>query len=237
MVLSTPMRVFAVLLLLAACKSNKPEGLPPSQNWDQGSAIQAPPPGEDDTPHGGAPPIQPGMEAPNDQVHGGAAMPGPVDPNAAPPDDSVHGGMASPHGAGGGTDVTQLGLSAPDPSRPMDPTHYLRGVITIDPKLVAHATPGTAVFIMVRRPGADGNPGGPPLAVDKLEWKAPQLAFELSEAQAMVSGTELTGEVFVQARVDHDGDAMSKEPGDVVGQTRIKIPADGVTVKLDTLLP
>jgi len=225
------MRVLAPLLLLAACKSNKPEGLPPTQSWDQGSAIQAPPPGEDEDPHGGAPPIQPGMQAPNDQVHGGAA-PGPVDPNAAPPNDSVHGGM-NPHG----TDVTQLGLPAPDPNRPLDPTHYLRGTITIDPKVASHAAPGTAVFLMVRRVGADGNPSGSPLAVDKLDWKSPSLAFELSEAQAMVAGTELTGDVVVQARLDHDGDALSKEPGDVTGQTRIKIPADGVTVKLDTLLP
>ena len=32
-------------------------------------------------------------------------------------------------------------------------------------------------------------------------------------------------------------DAISKQPGDVTGMTKVKIPADNVELKLDTVLP
>jgi hypothetical protein len=39
------------------------------------------------------------------------------------------------------------------------------------------------------------------------------------------------------ARYDQDSDAMSKQPGDVTGQLRVKIPAVNVKLALDTVLP
>ncbi|MGE3767954.1 MAG: hypothetical protein AB7L94_37220, partial [Kofleriaceae bacterium] len=63
-----------------------------------------------------------------------------------------------------------------------------------------------------------------------------ELAFSLTEAQAMVGGTELVGDVVVTARYDQDSDAISKQPGDITGSTRVTLPADNVTVVLDTIL-
>jgi len=143
---------------------------------------------------------------------------------------------AGPH-AGGGTDVTKLGLSAPDPDRPIDPTHRVAGMIAVDAKAKDRVKPGTAVFLVVKRAGPDGAPSGPPLAVDKLTWASGGVPFELTDAQAMVAGTELTGDVVVMARYDQDSDALSKEPGDITGQVRVKIPADHVQLSLDTVLP
>jgi hypothetical protein len=97
--------------------------------------------------------------------------------------------------------------------------------------------PGTAIFLIVKRAGPDGGPVGSPLAVDKLAWRTDGVPFELTDAQAMVAGTELTGDVVVSARYDQDSDALSKEPGDVTGQVRVKIPADHVKLTLDTVLP
>ena len=77
---------------------------------------------------------------------------------------------------------------------------------------------------------------GPPLAVDKLTWGSGDLPFEMTEKQAMIAGTELTGDVVVTARFDQDGDAISKQPGDVSGSVRVKIPADKVTLTLDDVL-
>jgi hypothetical protein len=37
-------------------------------------------------------------------------------------------------------------------------------------------------------------------------------------------------------RYDQDGDALSKQPGDVTGQLKLKIPADHADVMLDTVL-
>jgi hypothetical protein len=53
----------------------------------------------------------------------------------------------------------------------------------------------------------------------------------------MVAGTELSGDVVVMARYDQDSDAMTKEPGDVTGQLRVKVPANDVKLSLDTVLP
>jgi hypothetical protein len=42
--------------------------------------------------------------------------------------------------------------------------------------------------------------------------------------------------VIVQAHFAQNGDALSKDPGDLIGQTRVKIPADHVKIVLDKML-
>jgi hypothetical protein len=141
-----------------------------------------------------------------------------------------------PH-AGGGTDVTRLGLSAPDPNRPIDPNHRVTGTITVGAKVKDRVKRGAAVFLIVKRAAPDGAPSGPALAVDKLTWTDSGVPFELTDAQAMIAGTNLSGDVVVMARYDQDSDALSKQPGDVTGQVRVTIPADHVKLSLDTVLP
>ena len=111
-------------------------------------------------------------------------------------------------------------------------------MIKVHAKAKDRVAAGGAVFITVKRAGADGAPQpGPPLAVEKLTWAKDELQFELTEKQAMIAGTELTGDVVVAARFDQDGDAISKQPGDVAGSVRVKVPADKVTLTLDQVLP
>lgn len=148
-----------------------------------------------------------------------------------------HAGIANPHGAGG-ADVTKLGLTAPDPDRKIDPTKRVSGTIVVTTKAKALVKPGSAVFVVVKRAGADGAPAGQTLAVEKLNWIDGGVPFQLSDAQAMVGGTEgLSGDVVVSARYDQDGDALSKQPGDITGQVKVKIPAEKVVLTLDTILP
>jgi hypothetical protein len=140
----------------------------------------------------------------------------------------------APHGTIG-TDVSKLGLPPPDPGRPLDPSHHVRGVIKAAPGLEGRLHEGAAVFVIVKRDDR-GTPSGPPLAVQKLTWKA-GLSFELTERQAMIGGTQLTGDVIVTARYDQDGDALTKQSGDITGEARVKIPADAVALELATVLP
>ena len=87
--------------------------------------------------------------------------------------------------------------------------------------------PGGAVFLIVKRPAPDGAADGPPLAVDKLTWQQGRAAVRADrEAGDDRAARELTGDVVVIARYDQDGDALSKQPGDIIGQVRVKIPAD-----------
>ena len=53
----------------------------------------------------------------------------------------------------------------------------------------------------------------------------------------MPGGTGFAGDVVVTARYDQDGDALSKQPGDVSGEVKATIPADKLDLALDTVLP
>ncbi|HET9626663.1 MAG TPA: hypothetical protein VFP84_35110 [Kofleriaceae bacterium] len=245
--------VLAAVLVVAAGCSKKQDGLPPATEWQAspGEGAQAakadpagggelpelkPPPGM--TSHGGNP--HAGMDMGDGEggdPHAGADMGGGGGDGSDP-----HAGLGratgpNPHTAGGGLDVTKMGLNAPDPDRKIDPSHKITGMITLDAKAKATLKAGTSIFLIVKRAGADGAPTGTPLAVDKLTWADGGVPFELTDEQAMIAGTDLTGDVVVMARYDQDSDALSKSPGDVTGQVRVKIPAVNVKLPLDTVLP
>jgi hypothetical protein len=167
---------------------------------------------------------------------------GGADPHAGL--DMNGGGGADPHagldmngGGGGSIDVTQLGLPPPDPARKINPAHRVKGMLRATPKAKDRLKAGGAVFLVIRRAGTDGQPTGSPLAVEKLMWSGDAIPFELTEANAMSAGTELSGDVVVMARYDQDSDAITKQSGDVAGQARTKVPADKLDVMLDTILP
>lgn len=232
----------SLVLAAAGCHRSPDDALPAATDWqavtvDPGNPLPTSRPpgmgGAESNPHagvdmsgGGAGEGDSDGEA-GDDPHAGVDMGG--DPHAG-----VDMGGSNPHGGG---DVTQLGLAAPDPNRSIDPRHHIAGTLTAGVKARAKVKPGTAVFLTVKRAAADGTPAGPPLAVDKLTWTGNGMAFRLTDEQAMVAGTDLSGEVVVSARYDQDGDALSKQPGDVTGQVRVSIPADNVVLVLDTVLP
>lgn len=227
--------IWAALAVLATgCSKKSQDVVPPASEWQTAagaaSAPAAPDPDPDEViPHFTPPP---GMTAKESDPHAGLDMSGASNPHAGL-DMNGDGEPDDPHA---GTDVTKLGLAAPDPDRPIDPSHRITGTINIDARARDKVKPGTSVFLIVKRAGPDGAPSGPPLAVDKLTWTGDGMAFELTEEQAMVAGTDLSGDVVVMARYDQDTDALTRQPGDVTGQVRVKIPAEHVKLTLDTVL-
>ena len=140
--------------------------------------------------------------------------------------------MKNPHG---GTNVADLGLPPPDPNRKIDESKFLRGTIVVTEETKQLVKPGAVVFLSVRPVNPEsGQVTGPPLAVEKLTISQLPMPFSLSEAQAMIGGTSFTGDVLIKAWTDQDGDAMTKQPGDVLGSLRAKIPADKLRLALDT---
>ena len=233
----SPLVVVAAISLAACSKQDSSTGLAPAQDW--GAAQTAV------NPHsGGAVGNNPHAADP-DNPHAGLGLNAQGQPETnADSGDNPHAGLGmatgdNPHagiGGGGGVDVSKLGLAPPDPNRAIDPSRFVKGVITLDAKLAPHVKAGGVIYVVVKRADASGQPTGTALAVDKLTWQSDKLTFELGEQQAMVDGTQLTGDVIVQAHYAQDGDALSKAPGDVLGQTRVKIPADHVNVVLDKVL-
>lgn len=118
-----------------------------------------------------------------------------------------------------------------------DPNARLSGVIKLSDKLRAKLPKeGTPIFIMVRAaPAGGGRTGGPPLAATKLTAGQWPLRFEVTGADAMLPGVKLQGNVVVTARVDQDGDAMTKQKGDLEGASKpVSLPADKIELVLDT---
>jgi hypothetical protein len=62
---------------------------------------------------------------------------------------------------------------------------------------------------------------GPPVAVQKMPASAFPASFALSEANMMLGG-EWPAEVFLEARIDRDGNVMSKE--DIVARSEVVGP-------------
>jgi hypothetical protein len=78
--------------------------------------------------------------------------------------------------------------------------------------------------------------GGPPLAAKKiLDFKFPQ-SFLLDDTNVMIAGTKLEGEIEITARLDQDGDAMTRNPGDVSGKVRTRVGEKGLLlITLETI--
>ena len=116
-----------------------------------------------------------------------------------------------------------------------EPTAILRGSLNLADSVKAKVPAGGTIFLIARALLPGGGPG-PVLAAKRLTVGAWPQPFELSASDVMISGMSLSGKVVLGARVDQDGDAMTKQPGDVEGiSTPVEVPASGVVVLLDKL--
>jgi len=90
----------------------------------------------------------------------------------------------------------------------------IAGRVVIAPELANQVRPTDVLFVIVRRPG--GTPR--PVAAKRIEHPAFPVAFEITNADVMVQGSELRGMVDVIARLDRDGQAGPAQPGDIEGR-------------------
>jgi hypothetical protein len=162
----------------------------------------------------------------------------PVHEPSAATDDNNALPAGHPPIAAGGSGETAAGFEGATPVVEFDPKTVVSGVIKLDPKVKAKVQSGDTIFVVARRwePG-DGPQQGTPLAVKKLTVGTWPLVFSLDSRDAMMVGTKMEGKVIVTARVDKDGDAITKNPGDVAGQSKaVEPPSKNVVVPLDTAL-
>ncbi len=69
------------------------------------------------------------------------------------------------------------------------------------------------LFLAARAAGSGGK--GPPILVKRYAAPALPLAFELTSADRMMPGAALPASLEITARLDADGDATSRGPGDL----------------------
>ena len=211
------MAVASGALLLIACNKKQdaapppPTGIPP---LDQPASVNAPP---------GDHPVHPPTAAGGDT----ALPPGhPPLPAGHPPMGGAPSG-AAPSGAFAGA----------TPGGDFDPKTVLSGLIKVDGKVKAKIAAGDVIFVVARKYEEGATGPGTPLAVQKLTVDKFPLKFSLDSRDSMFAGTTLAGKVVVTVRVDKDGDALTKNPGDVTGQSKpVEPPKKDVVVDLDTVL-
>jgi cytochrome c-type biogenesis protein CcmH len=169
-------------------------------------------------PPSGIPPL--GVAPPSDRpVHEPTAQA----PSGLP---AGHPSLPPGHPAMGGDEAATPG------DIPFDPKTVIAGSLKLDDKVKAKVQSGDVIFLVARAAA-----GGPPLAVKRMVAGAWPLAFTLDSRDAMMAGTAMQGKVIVNARIDKDGDAMTKNPGDVTGVTKpVEPPAKDVVLMLDTVL-
>jgi hypothetical protein len=120
------------------------------------------------------------------------------------------------------------------PPAHIDPSRVLEGTIEAGPTLAAQIKAGDIIFLQAKKIGPTGQPMSPPIAVKRVDVTALPMQFRLDETNQMMQGTTFDGEVVIIARVDRDGEARSRTPGDVEGQIKATVPARGLKLVLDT---
>lgn len=109
----------------------------------------------------------------------------------------------------------------------------LQGVIDVDPKLKSKLESQAVLFIIARPAG-----GGPPIAVKRIARPAFPLAYSLGPEDAMSPDAPFSGKVMVSARLDKDGDPMTRGAGDLSGEYKknpVEIGSAKVEIVLDQL--
>lgn len=102
------------------------------------------------------------------------------------------------------------GLASPAAGAPSPAAAALRGVIELPDALRAKVGPGALVFVTVREAGVTQ---GPPVAVKRMPASSFPLEFEIGPADSMM-GQPLPARARVEARVDSDGDPLTRNASD-----------------------
>ena len=130
------------------------------------------------------------------------------------------GGVGSAENAGGGSgtpDRTALPPSraegsATSPTPAAATAAPIEGVIELAPELVSARPDGGVLFVIARPQGARG---GPPLAVLRIPSPSFPLEFSIGPDDVMIPSMTFAGAISLSARLDADGNAMTRGAGDI----------------------
>lgn len=109
----------------------------------------------------------------------------------------------------------------------------ISGRVRLADDLGAAPPAGAVLFIIARR-----GDSGPPLAVKRVADPSLPLDFTIGPEDRMIQAMPFTGPLQLSARMDADGNAMSRAPGDLEGRVQAAVsPGDrGVDLVLDEVL-
>ncbi len=168
---------------------------------------------------------KPGGLPPLDPTQAGSAPP------AAPP-------AASPAPPPSARPVPTFELANPEPPPKPDPATSIAGRILLPTTNRGSVGRGDTIYLVARRVSDNPQVPGSLVAVQKIAADAFPLEFAISGRDTMVPGAPFAGEMTLTARVDKDGDPMTRRKGDVLGVVKkVQVGNQDVTINLDTVQP
>jgi cytochrome c-type biogenesis protein CcmH len=166
----------------------------------------------------------------------------PFDPEEKPREPDLS--KIFPEGAESAEDI-QPGLPAPPgeargaPPLPSEtaaaatPAAAIQGTVELAPELAGRAPSGAVLFIIAR-----GGGPGPPLAVKRIADPRFPVAFSIGPEDRMIQTMPFSAPISLSARIDADGNATTRSPGDITGAAAAPVaPGEtGVAIVLDSRL-
>src|SRR4029077_10740488 len=118
-------------------------------------------------------------------------------------------------------EISQGGQPGKPPAQtaatPTNTGDQISGKISIDSKLKSNVD-SQAVLFIIARPARRS--GGPPLAVKKIDQPVFPLSYSLGSENVMMQGRPFAGKVTISVRLDKDGNPVTRQAGDLTGETR-----------------
>jgi hypothetical protein len=112
----------------------------------------------------------------------------------------------------------------------------ITGSITLAPARKGDVSPTDVVYLSARRLADNPKARGSLIAVKRFSASSFPIEFTLGAGDMMFKNGAFEGELTLSARVDKDGDPMSRRKGDVFGTVdRVKVGTAGVAIALDQL--
>ena len=112
----------------------------------------------------------------------------------------------------------------------------LSGKITLSPERKGDVTPNDVVYLIARRIADNPTARGSLVAVKRFSANSFPIEFTLGPGDMMFKNGAFEGNLALAARVDKDGDPMTRRKGDVFGTVdRVAVGSKGVEVRLDQL--
>ena len=105
----------------------------------------------------------------------------------------------------------------------------ISGTIVVDPSLAGAMPSGGMLFVIARPFGVNA---GPPMAVLRMPSPRFPVAFEIGPDNVMIPSMRFEGDIGISARLDSDGNAMTKLPGDLSGATPQPLQPGAKDVKI-----
>jgi hypothetical protein len=105
----------------------------------------------------------------------------------------------------------------------------IEGQIELAPELADSKPAGGVLFVIARPKGARG---GPPLAVLRVPNPEFPLDFKIGPENVMIPSMRFEGEISLSARLDADGNAMTRGAGDIASATEEPLQPGATGIKL-----